>query len=166
MYRCVHLCPTTDSFLGNHRILVKFPIFAARCWPRCEFRSGFLWILVPNSKNIRVKLWLKNEIRCGKNEIVNSDTNPAMNYIQFITIALIYVRRPPFSISFQLAVPKQAMCRALPHILASIQGKTSSRYVGSWAIPFRKFLQLASVSPKSLTSTFKKNQQGIPTLNV
>jgi hypothetical protein len=137
------------SLLTKMRISVRFFM---------DFGSKF--------KNIRVKLWLKNEIRCGKNEIVNSDTNPAMNYIQFITIALIYVRRPPFSISFQLAVPKQAMCRALPHILASIQGKTSSRYVGSWAIPFRKFLQLASVSPKSLTSTFKRNQQGIPTLNV
>jgi hypothetical protein len=105
--------------MPNHGFVSrKSPNFGEISYFRCslltEMRISVRFFMDFGSK---VKLWLKNEIRCGKNEIVNSDTNPAMNYIQFITIALIYVRRPPFSISFQLAVPKQAMCRALPHIL-------------------------------------------------
>lgn len=73
----------------------------------------------------------------------------------------------PFSLSFQLAVPKQAVCPTLPQILASIQGKANSTYVGSWTIRFRKFLQLASVCPKSSTSIFKRNQRNsILTCNI
>jgi hypothetical protein len=43
-------------------------------WVRDEFRSGFDWISVLNSK-IKIKLWSKNKIRYSTNEMVNPDVH-------------------------------------------------------------------------------------------